>query len=210
MTVTDQSEETTGGIRRQESTFPEVAVRELLANCLIHQNLAQRGTNPMVEVFDNRIESSNAGAPLVEVKRIVDTVPISRNEVMAGFMCKSDICEERGSGYDEIVEATCENQLVAPIIQTQEGRFTKAALFSRMPFELTAKEDRVRTCYMQACLTYVNFSTIANADVRATFGLGSNKAQGTRIIKDAMAAGLIKPVDPNAAPRSMRYIPYWA
>ena len=41
---------------------------------MIHQDLQQRGTNPMVEVFKNRIEFSNAGAPLVAIDRIVDTL----------------------------------------------------------------------------------------------------------------------------------------
>lgn len=42
-------------------SFPEIAIREMLANAMIHQDLQQRGTNPMVEVFKNRIEFSNAG-----------------------------------------------------------------------------------------------------------------------------------------------------
>ena len=88
--------------------------------------------------------------------------------------------------------------------------FTKAVLFAKMPFELTSKEDRIRTCYMQACLAYVNFGSIGNADVRRVFGLGEKKAQATRIIKDAVSAQLIKPVDENAAPRYMRYVPFWA
>lgn len=210
MTVTDEVEELDGGVRKQKTAFPEVAVRELLANCLIHQDLSQRGTSPMIEVFDNRIEFANAGAPLVDIERIVDTVPVSRNEALAGFMRKCGICEERGSGYDKVIAATCDNQLIAPIVQSQGGSFTKVALFSHMPFELTTKEDRIRTCYMQACLAYVNFEAVANADIRRTFGLGEKKVQGTRILKDALAAGLIKPVDPSAAPRNMRYIPFWA
>lgn len=32
----------------------------------------------------------------------------------------------------------------------------------------------------------------------------------SRIIKDALDEGLIKPVDPDTAPRYMRYIPFWA
>ena len=59
----------------------------------------------MVEVFKNRIEFSNAGAPLVAIERIVDSVPVSRNENIAGFMHKCGICEERGSGYDKIIES---------------------------------------------------------------------------------------------------------
>ncbi len=210
MALTPQREVIIDGIRHQRTAFPEVAVRELLANCLIHQDLLQHGTNPLVEVFDNRIEFSNAGAPLISLERLVDTVPVSRNENLAGFMHKCGICEERGSGYDKVIAATCDNGLVAPIVQSQGDRFTKVALFSHIPFELTTKEDRIRTCYMQACLAYVNFEVIANADIRRTFGLGEKKAQATRIIKDTMAAGLIKQVDPDASPRNMRYVPYWA
>ena len=48
----------------------------------------------MIEVFKNRIEFSNVGSPLVPVERIVDTVPVSRNENLAGFMHKCGICED--------------------------------------------------------------------------------------------------------------------
>ena len=64
---------------------------------------------------------------------------------------------------------------------------------------------------MQACLAYVGFSAIGNADVRIIFGLSEKeKYKVSRIIKDTVEAGLIKPVDPETAPRYMRYIPYWA
>ena len=78
-------------------------------------------------------------------------------------MHKCGICEERGSGYDKIVEATGKNELLAPRIENQNNQFTKAILFAKVPFELTTKEDRMRTCYMQACLAYVNFEGISNS-----------------------------------------------
>lgn len=43
---------------------------------------------------------------MVAIERIVDSVPVSRNENIAEFMHKCGICEERGSGYDKIVEVT--------------------------------------------------------------------------------------------------------
>ena len=64
---------------------------------------------------------------------------------------------------------------------------------------------------MQACLSYVNFGAITNSDIRLLFGLDeSEKVKSSRIIKDTLDAGLIKPVDPNTAPRYMKYIPHWA
>lgn len=165
----------------------------------------------MVEIFSNRIEFSNAGGPLVAIERIVDTVPVSRNENIAGFLHKCGICEERGSGYDKIIEATGKNELLAPRIENQSNQFTKAILFAKIPFEMITKEDRIRTCYMQACLAYVNFNAINNSDIRAVFGLSSKESyKASRVIKDSLEAQKIKPLDENTAPRYMKYIPYWA
>ena len=211
MTIIPQEEVIVEATRKSIVSFPEIAIRELLANAMIHQDLQQRGTNPMVEVFQNRIEFSNAGAPLVAIERIVDSVPISRNENIAGFMHKCGICEERGSGYDKIIEATGKNELLAPRIENQNNQFTKAILFAKVPFELTTKEDRMRTCYMQACLAYVNFEGISNSDIRKIFGLEEKeKAKASRLLNSAVEGGFIKVMDPDTAPRYKKYIPYWA
>lgn len=211
MTIIPQEEVIVEATRKAVMSFPEIAIRELIANIMIHQDLEQRGTNPMVEVFNNRIEFSNAGAPLVAIERIVDTVPLSRNENLAGFMHKCGICEERGSGYDKIVEATSRNSMLAPRVENQNNQFTKAVLFAKIPFELTTKEDKIRTCYMLACLAYVNYEAINNAEVRKTFGLSEKESyKSSRIIKDTIEARLIKALDETTAPRYMKYIPFWA
>ncbi len=198
-------------VRHSVYAFPEIAIRELLANIMVHQSLEQRGTNPMVEIFSNRIEFSNTGTPLIDINRIVDTVPVSRNENMAGFMHKCGICEERGSGYDKVIRATGKEKLLAPMIINQSNQFTKTVLFSKIPFDLITKEDRIRTCYMQSCLAYVEFNSISNADIRELFDLDDkDKVKASRIIKDTLIAGLIKPLDPETAPRYMKYIPIWA
>ncbi len=211
MAVIPQEEIIEGAIRRSVYAFPEIAIRELLANTMIHQSLEQRGTNPMVEIFSNRIEFSNAGSPLVDINRMVDTVPVSRNENMAGFLHKCGICEERGSGYDKVIRATGKNKLLAPMVINQNNQFTKTVLFAKIPFDMITKEDRIRTCYMQACLAYVEFSAIGNSDVRELFDLeDKDKVKASRIIRDTIEAGLIKPFDLDTAPRYRRYIPAWA
>ena len=212
MTVIPQREILENGSeRRQVYGFPEAAIRELLANLLIHQDLAQKGTNPMVEIFSDRIEFSNAGAPLIAIERIVDTVPRSRNEKIARFMHRCGICDERGSGYDKIIMATNKDGLIAPKVVNQENQFTRVTLYSKVPFDLISKDNKVWTCYMSACLAYVNSGSITNPDIRAIFGIGDdNKPKASRIIKDTLKSGLIKPIDPDTAPRYMRYIPFWS
>lgn len=121
------------------------------------------------------------------------------------------LSEERGSGYDKIIEATGKNELLAPRIENQNNQFTKAVLFAKVPFEMTTKEDRVRTCYMQACLAYVNYEAVSNGDIRKLFGLSDQEmTKASRLIQNTIDAGLIKAVDPETAPRYKKYIPYWA
>lgn len=64
---------------------------------------------------------------------------------------------------------------------------------------------------MRACLACVNYEAISNQDMRQIFDIPSDdKYKASRIIKDTLKAGLIKPVDPGTAPRYMRYVPYWS
>jgi len=73
---------------------------------------------------------------------------------------------------------------------------------------MTTKKDKVRTCYMQACLAYVNFEAINNTDIRKIFGLSDNEmTKASRILKDTVDAKVIKALDPDTAPRYMKYIP---
>ena len=101
----------------------------------------------MVEIFSDRIEFSNAGAPLVAIERIVDTVPLSRNENMTGFMHRCGICEERGSGFDKVIAATRAESLIAPKVENQNNQFTKVTVFlEKHPFRalrLNFQEDFV-------------------------------------------------------------------
>jgi predicted HTH transcriptional regulator len=50
--------------------FPELAIRELVANAIIHQDFHLTGTGPMVEIFGSRMEITNPGLPLVKTDRI--------------------------------------------------------------------------------------------------------------------------------------------
>ena len=86
-------------LRRTVPMFPELAVRELVANALIHQDFFVAGAAPMVEIFDDRLEITNPGVPLVDTQRFVDSPPKSRNEALASLMRRIGICEERGSGW---------------------------------------------------------------------------------------------------------------
>ncbi len=197
-------------LRKTVPRFPELAVRELVANALIHQDFFLAGAGPMVEIFDDRIEISNPGAPLVDTQRFVDTPPRSRNEALASLMRRIGICEERGSGWDKVVFQTELYQLPAPLPEATEDH-TRVVLFAPRPLGRMDKADRVRAVYLHACLRYVNREYLTNTSVRERFGIEpQNIAAASRLIREAVESRLIVPHDPDAAPKLMRYVPIWA
>ena len=115
------------GVRRAEKMVPEIAVRELLANALIHQDISIRGTSVMVDIFSNRVEISNPGTPILPLDRLIDGVR-SRNERLADIMRNMGICEERGSGIDKVVHSVEVLHLPAPDFRQVEDR-TLIALY---------------------------------------------------------------------------------
>lgn len=70
-------------LRREVKMYPALSIRELIANAVIHQDLNEIGTGPMVEIFSDRLEVTNPGRPLVSTIRFIDSPPQSRNEALA-------------------------------------------------------------------------------------------------------------------------------
>lgn len=103
----------------------------------------------MVEIFSNRIEITNSGTPLVDIKRIIDNPPKSRNEKLAELMRRLRMCEELGTGWDKIA-ISCEMlQLPAPKIELYEDS-TRVTLYAEMAFSNIPIEDKLWACYLHA------------------------------------------------------------
>ena len=90
-------------LRRSVPAFPEIAIRELVANALIHQDSLASAAGPMVEIFPGRIEVTNPGEPLVDTQRLLDSPPRSRNEVLASLMRRFRICPGFGNHRESSV-----------------------------------------------------------------------------------------------------------
>lgn len=209
-----QNEPIGQAFREEVRVYPEKAIRELVANCLIHQEFSVTGAGPMVEIFDSRLEITNPGEPLVDTLRFIDTPPKSRNETLAAMMRRMKICEEAGTGIDKVVAAIEAFQLPAPdftaITATQPG-FTKATLYAPRKLNEMDLKERIRACYQHACLCLVSGSRMTNATLRERLGVEpQNYAIVSRIIRDTISANLVKAYDPNTSKRFMQYVPFWA
>ena len=205
------SREDTNAVKLEtKSKYPLPSVREAIANSLIHQDLYMTGVGPVVEIFENRIEVTNPGTPLVDIMRIIDNPPKSRNEKLASLMRRMKMCEELGRGWDRMVLA-CEMQfLPAPRIEIFEES-TKVTLFSEMEYKNISSDDKIWSCYLHACLMYIQGDALTNTSLRDRFGLKETSAGSiSRLIKEAMDKNRIKALDPQTAKRYMRYVPIWA
>lgn len=205
-----QNEQIGQALRREVRTYPEIAIRELVANALIHQDFSVTGAGPMVEVFEDRMEISNPGAPLIDTLRFIDEPPRSRNEKLASLMRRMNICEERGSGIDKVIFEVEVFQLPAPDFRVA-GENTVAILYGPRKFSQMDRAQRVRACYQHACLLYVSGKRMSNATFRKRLGIeDSNYPMASRIIRDTIDVDLIKPHGQGLSKRDATYVPFWA
>jgi len=210
MSQIPQNEVIESALRAEVKLVPEVVIREFLANALIHQDLSLSGRAVRVEVYDNRVEISNPGSPIVPLDRFIDEDK-SRNEDLALLMRRLKICEQQGSGIDRAIETIEIYQLPAP--QFREGRHsTSVIIYGLREFEEMNHKDRIRACYQHCALRCVMGKPMNNQSLRERFGLQESGAtKVSQVIAATIEEGLIK-LDPKAGTsrKYARYLPSWA
>jgi predicted HTH transcriptional regulator len=205
------NEEIGRAFRVEAQAYPEVAIREFLVNALIHQDLQIKGAGPTVEIFQDRLEITNPGLPMVDVLRFLDAPPRSRNETLAAHMRRLNLCEERGSGVDRAIGAIELYQLPPPAFEVVEGH-TRVTLFSPRTHAEMDRQDRVRACYQHACLHWLSGrQAMTNGSLRQRMGIEEqNYSAASRVIRDTLDARLIRPYGENTSGKGAKYVPFWA
>lgn len=194
--------------REDQPLYPSIAIRELVANALIHQDMTIMGAGPLIELFSDRMEITNPGKPLVSPDRFLDLPPRSRNEALASLMRRMRLCEEQGTGIDKVIFHVELHQLPPPDFRT-EGDAVRTVLFAPRRFAEMTPDERIRACYQHAALRFVSGERMKNSTLCERFGIEpKNASQASVIIGQCQKAGLIRPADP-AHPRS-GYVPFWA
>lgn len=205
-----RSERIDKALRGAVHAYPETAVRELIANALAHQDLSISGAGPLIEIYDNRLEITNPGEPLVRPEMFINAPPRSRNEKLATMLRRCGICEERGSGWDRIGFETELFQLPAPVVRVVSSH-TIITVHGPKNVRDMDPEERKRAVYLHACLRQVMGEYLTNTTLRERFRMSEEYSSTvSTYIRDAVDDGLIVPDDPKAGRRMMRYVPYWA
>ncbi len=198
------------GIRKNIYDFPELAIREFLANAIVHQDFTANGSRILVEVFDDKIRFTNPGEPLIAIDRFIDSPSKTRNASFAKIMRDAGLCEQRGSGVDKAIQEIERAALPPPLIQAIEGS-TVVTIFGPRRFADMTPDERIRACFQHACLCFERGSPMSNASLRLRLGLSEKQyPQVSNVIKDAIAAGRIKPRAEDQPNRNARYVPFYA
>lgn len=197
--------------RNIKPIYPRVAIREFVANALIHQDFAIEGSPITIEIFSNRLVITNPGAPLNNINRLLDLPPRSRNERLAQSMLLLNICERRGSGVDRAIEAV-EKMFLPPVKFQMLDDYTKVTLFPQKSLSEMTKREKIMACYQHACLMWEDSEAVSNQSIRDRFKLNKNQAPtATRILADTVEAGFIKSSDDEfQSKKYSSYIPFYA
>jgi len=104
--------------------YPKDAIRELVANAVIHRDYMITETYTQVNVFSNRLEISNPGnlPPGVTIENIKDS-QFSRNEIIATVLKDMDYLEEYGRGINIVFSEMKKLGLLEPVFKNMSNSF---------------------------------------------------------------------------------------
>ncbi len=194
--------------REQRPLFPEIAVRELVANVLIHQDMTIQGAGPQIELFEDRMEITNPGEPLVQTDRMIDLPPRSRNAMLGALMRRMRLCEEQGSGLDKVIDSVEVYQLPPPKFLA-EANSMQVIIYAPRTFAEMTSEERIRACYQHSVLKWLSGERMKNASLCERLAIDKkNAAQASVVLKGALNAGLIKAAEADNVRTG--YLPWWA
>lgn len=119
-----KTSEIVGTKRVEKFEYPEAAIRELIANAVIHRDYKIIETYAQVKIFNDRIEIVNPGSlpPGVTVENIKDA-QFSRNSMIAGRLKDLDYLEEYGRGIDIVLKKMEEWGLPSPLFRNLVNSF---------------------------------------------------------------------------------------
>lgn len=90
------------GKRREHLVIPRVAIRETLANALVHRDYSTFSSRIQIDIYADRIEFSNPGKSLVPLELIETAHSETRNPLLMNYLRDLEITEQRARGIRTI------------------------------------------------------------------------------------------------------------
>ncbi len=198
-----------GAFRTDVPDYPIVAVREAIANALMHRDYspASQGTQVQVNMYADRLEICNPGGlyGTVTIDQLgKNGVSSTRNQYLAQLLESTPypdggwVVENRGTGYMEIEARLAEALMAPPIPKDSVSGFD--LIFTRrhlMPSEI---KGTVTSDTRGAILDMLErVGSVSTKEIMTTSGL--SRAGVMRYINELLANGVIEPTEPRRSPR---------
>lgn len=117
------------GKRRQHYVIPIIALRETLANSIVHRDYTTYSSRIQIDIYSDRIEFSNPGRSLVPLENIETAHSETRNPLLMNYLRDFNITEQRGRGIRTIKSSLKSVGLAEPKFEHKADWFV-ATIFS--------------------------------------------------------------------------------
>lgn len=172
------------GTRREEKyEYPEEAIRELIANAIIHRDYKIIETYIQVRVFQDRLEIVNPGSlpPGVTVDNIKEA-QFSRNSMIAARLKDMRYLEEYGRGIDIVFRKMREWGLPSPLFRNSVNSF-EAILLGEKYQDINDRQIKlIDVLLMKNRLTIADCQKILKGTPRATINSDLKKLRDLGIL----------------------------
>ena len=167
---------------------PLEALREAVANAIIHRDYSVYGTSLMIEVNDDSVAISNPGGlPFVFNKNKIGTVSIRRNELIADMFARMDKAERVGTGFKRIKDILEKENLPFPKIESDT--FCRV-MFKRPVKSMSSEKTREKIINLIKENKYITTEELANKTGLSVKGIEWN-------IQQLKAKKILKRVGPD-------------
>jgi ATP-dependent DNA helicase RecG len=117
------------GKRKSYLAIPNLALREILANAIVHRDYKTFKGRIQVDVYNDRIEFANPGRSLIPLELLETAHPETRNPLLMNYMRDLKITEHRGRGIRTIKSSLKAAGLAEPTFVHRHDWFV-ATIFS--------------------------------------------------------------------------------
>jgi ATP-dependent DNA helicase RecG len=109
--------------RMEITEYPFPAIREAIANAVIHRDYWQSGSRVQAAVYADRVENPGGLLPPITVETLGHTPPVWRNPDLAGLLYRLGYIEQFGTGIERMRQDMQAHGLPQPRFEAGSGWF---------------------------------------------------------------------------------------
>jgi ATP-dependent DNA helicase RecG len=175
------------GIKRIDiPAYPDVVLREVITNSVVHRDYRKMHCPVKIAMFDNRIEIENPGGlmPGLTIYNLVHKRDW-RNPLLAELMKKFGFGDMDGQGIDRLYATALKIKIPPPVLIDHQNSFTLVLSAPKDFEDFSPEEKKLMIIIMSIMNDYID-----NQNIRSIFGISSEKA--STLIKSLVADNVLQ------------------